>query len=185
MLASDKVWLQDTLFHLSNGANAFRTCHISHLPTPWWSKSPHFEMASYWTFSKHPHFSYMSTKLVPTNTYEFHPLSMVCSWPCASPLFRRNHSNTYIHSALWQKWPCLDTNLPIAFVKWFPYLVPLPTNKSNGPPTLAPLFLSQNNLFSSCWRFQIPIALSGDAKDMSSHPKMVVDDVLATSGFHL
>jgi hypothetical protein len=38
----------------------------------------------------------MSTKLVPTNTYEFHPLSMVCSWACASPLFRRNHSNTYI-----------------------------------------------------------------------------------------
>ncbi len=50
----------------------------------------------------------------------------------------------YIHLALSQKWPCLDKNLSIAFVKWFPYLVPLSTNKSNGPLALAPLFLNQN-----------------------------------------
>jgi hypothetical protein len=57
--------------------------HISHVPISWLSKRPHCKMAVCWTLYKHlpypPHLTYMSTKLLPTNTSAFNDLLMSLS----------------------------------------------------------------------------------------------------------
>ncbi len=56
---SSKYGIPNDFAFVKRGLTTFTLAHISHLPISWQSKWSHFELASYWTFSKHFQWSHI------------------------------------------------------------------------------------------------------------------------------
>ncbi len=84
---SSKYGIPNDFAFVKRGVTTFTLAHILHVPIPWQSKWPHFELASCWTLSKHFQWSHIlrtcqPSYYIPTKTLESRPAWMIYSWTC-------------------------------------------------------------------------------------------------------